>query len=112
MTSYIAARNSPRADLARLGRADQRARLAGARVADVHSRRHHVKLADLLKGVIIQSGNDSSIAVAEFIAGSEDAFADMMNQQAAALSMTGTMYHNATGLPAEGHHTTRVTLPS
>jgi serine-type D-Ala-D-Ala carboxypeptidase (penicillin-binding protein 5/6) len=65
-----------------------------------------VKLADLLKGVIIQSGNDSSIAVAEFIAGSEDAFADMMNQQAAALSMTGTMYHNATGLPAEGHHTT------
>jgi len=65
-----------------------------------------VKLEDLLHGVIIQSGNDSSIAVAEFIAGSEDAFADMMNQQAAELGMTGTSYRNATGLPAEGHHTT------
>ncbi len=65
-----------------------------------------VKLEDLLKGVIIQSGNDSSIAVAEFIAGSEDAFADMMNKQAAELGMTATTYHNATGLPAEGHVTT------
>jgi len=65
-----------------------------------------VKLEDLLKGIIIQSGNDSSIAVAEFIAGSEDAFADMMNQQAAALGMTASHFLNATGLPAEGHHTT------
>lgn len=65
-----------------------------------------VKLSDLLMGVIIQSGNDSSIAVAEFIAGSEDAFADMMNKQAAELGMTASMFHNATGLPAEGHVTT------
>jgi D-alanyl-D-alanine carboxypeptidase (penicillin-binding protein 5/6) len=71
-----------------------------------------VKLEDLLKGIIIQSGNDSSIAVAEFIAGSEDAFADMMNQQAAALGMTASHFLNATGLPAEGHHTTPRDLAS
>jgi D-alanyl-D-alanine carboxypeptidase (penicillin-binding protein 5/6) len=65
-----------------------------------------VRLEDLLKGVIVQSGNDSSIAVAEFVAGSEDAFADLMNQQAAALGMTASHYVNATGLPAEGHVTT------
>jgi len=65
-----------------------------------------VKLDDLLKGIIVQSGNDSSIAVAEFIAGSEDAFADMMNQQAAALGMRASQFRNATGLPVEGHITT------
>jgi D-alanyl-D-alanine carboxypeptidase (penicillin-binding protein 5/6) len=62
-----------------------------------------VKLEDLLKGVIIQSGNDSSIAVAEFIAGSEEAFADMMNKEAQALGMNASHFVNATGLPAEGH---------
>jgi D-alanyl-D-alanine carboxypeptidase (penicillin-binding protein 5/6) len=65
-----------------------------------------VKLEDLLKGIIIQSGNDSSIAVAEYIAGSEDAFADLMNRQAELLGLTGTHYENATGLPVEGHVTT------
>lgn len=64
-----------------------------------------VKLADLLRGVIVQSGNDASVAVAEHIGGSESAFADMMNQQALQLGMTMTQYHNATGLPAEGHQT-------
>jgi len=64
-----------------------------------------VPLADLLKGIIIQSGNDASVAVAEHIAGSEGAFADMMNQQAAALGMTDTYFVNSTGLPAEGHQT-------
>lgn len=65
-----------------------------------------VPLAMLLRGVIIQSGNDASVAVAEYIGGSESAFADMMNQQAQALGMYSTEYHNATGLPTEGHHTT------
>lgn len=64
-----------------------------------------VGLQDLLRGIIIQSGNDASIAMAEHIAGSEDAFADMMNQQAAQLGMTMTQYQNATGLPDDDHYT-------
>jgi D-alanyl-D-alanine carboxypeptidase (penicillin-binding protein 5/6) len=62
-----------------------------------------VALEDLLKGIVIQSGNDASIAVAEHIAGSEDAFASMMNQQAAVLGMHTSQFANATGLPADGH---------
>ncbi|NIP16228.1 MAG: serine-type D-Ala-D-Ala carboxypeptidase [Pseudomonadales bacterium] len=64
-----------------------------------------VGLEDLLRGIIVQSGNDASIAMAEHIAGSEDAFADMMNQQAIQLGMTMTQYQNATGLPNEDHYT-------
>jgi D-alanyl-D-alanine carboxypeptidase (penicillin-binding protein 5/6) len=64
-----------------------------------------VRLEDLLRGIIIQSGNDASIAVAEHIAGSEDAFAAMMNQQAVELGMHASQFMNATGLPAEGHQT-------
>ena len=65
-----------------------------------------VLLEDLMRGVIIQSGNDASVAVAEHIAGSEEAFADLMNQHAVRLGMMNTTFHNATGLPAEGHATT------
>ena len=65
-----------------------------------------VKLEDLLRGVIIQSGNDASIAVAEYIAGSEDAFADLMNQTAYSLGMNNSNFVNATGWPAENHYTT------
>lgn len=66
----------------------------------------HVRLEDLLRGVIVQSGNDASVAIAEHIGGSEEAFADMMNQQAIRLGMTMTQYRNATGLPNEDHQTT------
>ncbi|MDX2463906.1 MAG: D-alanyl-D-alanine carboxypeptidase family protein [Porticoccus sp.] len=65
-----------------------------------------VPLVDLLRGVIIQSGNDASVALAEYLAGSEGAFADVMNQQATLLGMSSTTYHNATGWPADGHLTT------
>jgi D-alanyl-D-alanine carboxypeptidase (penicillin-binding protein 5/6) len=65
-----------------------------------------VRLEDLLRGIIIQSGNDASVAVAEYIAGSEDVFADVMNQTAASLGMTNTQFKNSTGLPQEGHYTT------
>ncbi|MGI9325427.1 MAG: D-alanyl-D-alanine carboxypeptidase family protein [Pseudomonadales bacterium] len=68
--------------------------------------RSKVRVDDLVKGVVIQSGNDASVALAEHIAGSEGAFADMMNQQAIALGMTLTQFQNATGLPAENHYTT------
>ena len=63
-----------------------------------------VSVEDLLRGIIIQSGNDASIALAEHIAGSEDAFADMMNQQAAVLGMKNSHFTNATGLPSDEHY--------
>lgn len=64
-----------------------------------------VSVEDLLRGIIIQSGNDASVALAEHIAGSEAAFADMMNRQAAELGMVNSNFRNATGLPAEDHYT-------
>ncbi|MDX1456932.1 MAG: D-alanyl-D-alanine carboxypeptidase family protein [Marinobacter sp.] len=65
-----------------------------------------VRVEDLLKGVIIQSGNDATVALAEFVAGSEGAFTDIMNQQAQLLGMNNTHFLNATGLPAGDHFST------
>ena len=65
-----------------------------------------VSLSDLLRGVIIQSGTDASVAVAEYIAGSEEAFAGMMNQHAEDIGMTRTDFRNSTGLPDREHLTT------
>ncbi|SFN35963.1 D-alanyl-D-alanine carboxypeptidase family protein [Marinobacter pelagius] len=69
-----------------------------------------VSVEDLLKGVIIQSGNDASVALAEFVAGSEGAFVDIMNQQAQLLGMKDTSFVNATGLPSEDHYSTAYDL--
>jgi len=63
-----------------------------------------VSVSDLLKGLIIQSGNDASVALAEHIAGSESAFAGYMNHQAKLLGMDNTNYVNATGWPDENHY--------
>lgn len=65
-----------------------------------------VKLEDLLKGMIIQSGNDASVALAEHVAGSESVFASVMNTQAQRLGMLDTNFENATGLPSPNHYTT------
>jgi D-alanyl-D-alanine carboxypeptidase (penicillin-binding protein 5/6) len=62
-----------------------------------------VRLEDIMRGIIIQSGNDASIALAEHIAGSEDAFADMMNQYAAQLGLSNSHFLNASGLPDPDH---------
>ena len=61
---------------------------------------------DLLRGTIIASGNDSAVALAEHVAGSEEAFVALMNRKAAEMGLTGTHYVNCTGLPAQGQHTT------
>ena len=63
-----------------------------------------VDLMDLLRGVVIQSGNDASIALAEFVAGDETSFAQMMNEQAEKLGMLNSNFVNSTGLPDEGHY--------
>jgi D-alanyl-D-alanine carboxypeptidase (penicillin-binding protein 5/6) len=65
-----------------------------------------VPVSDLLKGLIIQSGNDASVALAEHIAGTEDAFVQLMNQYALELGMNDTHFVNSTGWPDKEHLTT------
>lgn len=64
-----------------------------------------VAVNDLLQGVIVQSGNDASVALAEAVAGSEDAFAALMNEEATKLGLTATHFKNSTGLPDPEHLT-------
>ncbi len=61
---------------------------------------------EMLRGIIIQSGNDASKAMAEHIAGNEGTFAHMMNQEAKRIGMVNTHFINSTGMPAEGHYST------
>lgn len=65
-----------------------------------------VKLYDLVKGVVIQSGNDASVALAEHVSGTEDVFADLMNKYAERLGMVNTHFTNSTGLPDPDHYST------
>jgi len=65
-----------------------------------------VPVEDLLKGMIVQSGNDASMALAEGVGGRADNFVRMMNEQAKALGMKGTAYKNPEGLTEPGHYTT------
>ena len=65
-----------------------------------------VTVEQLIKGMVIQSGNDASVALAEHLAGTEDAFAGLMNHYAVQLGMTNSHFMNATGLPMEEHYTT------
>ncbi len=65
-----------------------------------------VRIEDLILGMIVQSGNDASVALAEHIAGSEAVFAQMMNQYAASLGMHSSNFQNATGLPGDQHYAT------
>ncbi|MGL5504285.1 MAG: D-alanyl-D-alanine carboxypeptidase family protein, partial [Aeromonas veronii] len=65
-----------------------------------------VSVDDLNKGIIIQSGNDACVAMAEFLAGSTDSFASLMNSWAAKLGMNDSHFMNPHGLDAEGHYST------
>jgi D-alanyl-D-alanine carboxypeptidase (penicillin-binding protein 5/6) len=69
-----------------------------------------VSVRDLLRGLIIQSGNDASVALAEHVAASERGFIDIMNRMAQNLGMTGTRFANASGLPHPDHYTTATDL--
>jgi D-alanyl-D-alanine carboxypeptidase (penicillin-binding protein 5/6) len=64
-----------------------------------------VSVEDLLQGMIIQSGNDASVALAEYLGGTEGAFVQLMNQYALELEMLNTQYRNVTGLPSKDHFT-------
>ncbi|HKH19728.1 MAG TPA: D-alanyl-D-alanine carboxypeptidase family protein, partial [Gammaproteobacteria bacterium] len=79
-------------------------RMAGSKMfVEVGDR---VKLSELLKGIIIQSGNDATVAVAEHLAGTESAFAQLMNAYAQRLGMTGTHYVDSTGWPDPQQYST------
>jgi D-alanyl-D-alanine carboxypeptidase (penicillin-binding protein 5/6) len=65
-----------------------------------------VTVGQLHQGVVVSSGNDASVAIAEHVAGTEKAFADLMNQHTQALGMTGSHFMNAHGLPHADHYTT------
>ncbi|MFA7269521.1 MAG: D-alanyl-D-alanine carboxypeptidase family protein [Sterolibacterium sp.] len=65
-----------------------------------------VKVDELLRGMIVQSGNDACIALAEAVAGSEEAFASMMNREAQRLGLQNTQFRNSTGLPDPQHYST------
>ncbi|NNJ74776.1 MAG: D-alanyl-D-alanine carboxypeptidase, partial [Anderseniella sp.] len=71
-----------------------------------------VSLENLIKGVVIHSGNDAAIAIAQAIGGTEDGFADDMTRRARELGLPKSTFKNATGLPAEGHLTTMRELAS
>jgi serine-type D-Ala-D-Ala carboxypeptidase (penicillin-binding protein 5/6) len=65
-----------------------------------------VSVQDLILGMIVQSGNDATIALAERVAGTEETFAQLMNAEADRLKMTGTHFENSSGLPSPQHYTT------
>lgn len=111
MTSYVAAQEIKRGTISREDRVRisvKAWRMGGSRMFIQEGT--EVRLEDLLRGMIIQSGNDASVALAEHIAGSEEAFADVMNQYAASLGMNNTNFVNATGWPDENHYTTAADL--
>ncbi|MCW5665569.1 MAG: D-alanyl-D-alanine carboxypeptidase [Piscinibacter sp.] len=68
--------------------------------------RNTPKVSELLRGMIVNSGNDASVALAEGVGGSVETFVQMMNRQAQALGMKNTVYKNVTGLTEPGHHST------
>ncbi|MCC6814746.1 MAG: D-alanyl-D-alanine carboxypeptidase, partial [Rubrivivax sp.] len=65
-----------------------------------------VPVEDLIKGMIVQSGNDATMALAEGVGGSAERFVQLMNEQAKAMGLAGTQYRNPEGLTEPGHHTT------
>jgi D-alanyl-D-alanine carboxypeptidase (penicillin-binding protein 5/6) len=105
MTAYVVfgALRAGRIDLAQTMRASPATmKSVGARMFIDPSR--PVSVADLLRGMIVQSANDAAVALAEGVAGSEAAFAALMNAQAERLGLRNTKFVNATGEPAPGHH--------
>ncbi len=106
MTSYVVFRELERGNLAlddKVLISEKAWRTEGSRMfVEVGSR---VAVETLLKGIIIQSGNDASVAMAEHIGGTEEVFASMMNEQARQLGMVNTHYVNATGLPDADQYT-------
>jgi D-alanyl-D-alanine carboxypeptidase (penicillin-binding protein 5/6) len=107
MTAYVVfgALESGRIRLDERAHVSEKAwRMGGTRMfIEVNS---DVRIEDLLHGLLIQSGNDAAVALAEHVAGSVDAFVGEMNATAQKLGMQNTVFRNPHGLPARGHYTT------
>lgn len=105
MTAYIATKEIQKGQIAEedmVTVSEKAWRTGGSRMfIDVGKQ---VSVDDLLHGIIIQSGNDASVALAEHIAGSEEAFSSMMNAAAGRMRLDNTHFMNSTGLPAEEHY--------
>jgi len=107
MTAYVVfqALHEKRLSLERQVNVSERAwRAPGSRMF-IQPRRP-VSVDELIRGMIVQSGNDACIALAEVVAGGEDVFVQMMNREAERLGLKGTQFRNATGLPDAQHYTT------
>jgi D-alanyl-D-alanine carboxypeptidase (penicillin-binding protein 5/6) len=104
MTGYIAAdqlhRNLVRADDEVLI-STKAWKMEGSRMFIEAGKR--VSFEDLLKGIVIQSGNDASVAIAEYLGGTEEGFVDIMNAYAQSLGLNNTLFENSTGLPSSNH---------
>jgi len=107
MTAYIAftALKDRSLALGQTIRVSERAWHAGGSRMFIEPRKP-VTVEELLHGLIIQSGNDASIALAEAVAGSEPAFVERMNREAGRLGMADTNFTNSSGLPGPGHYST------
>lgn len=107
MTAYVAFSEIAAGDLAfdEIVTVSRKAwRMGGSQMfIEVGSR---VSIEDLLKGIIVQSGNDASVALAEHVSGTEEAFVQLMNEHGARLGMTGSSFANSHGLPHERNFTT------
>jgi D-alanyl-D-alanine carboxypeptidase (penicillin-binding protein 5/6) len=77
--------------------------MENGRLKNVCRSRKKVSVSDLLKGIIIQSGNDASVALSEYVGGTERGFVDLMNAYAISLNMNNTIFQNSTGLPDDNH---------
>ncbi|HEY3566119.1 MAG TPA: D-alanyl-D-alanine carboxypeptidase family protein, partial [Casimicrobiaceae bacterium] len=107
MTAYVAfaALRSKAITPSQMVNVSERAWKAGGSRMFIEPRKA-VSVDELLHGVIIQSGNDASIAIAELVGGTEAAFVDKMNEDAKRLGMAGTHFANADGLPDPQHYST------
>jgi D-alanyl-D-alanine carboxypeptidase (penicillin-binding protein 5/6) len=107
MTAYLAfaALKGRSLALGQTIRVSERAWRAGGSRMFIEPRKR-VTVEELLRGMIIQSGNDACIALAEAVAGSEPAFVERMNREAGRLGMTETNFTNSSGLPGPGHYST------
>jgi serine-type D-Ala-D-Ala carboxypeptidase (penicillin-binding protein 5/6) len=107
MTAYVvfaALRDKKLAAGQQVGVSTRAARAPGSKM--FIDPRRSVTVDELLRGVVVQSANDACIALAEAVAGSEEAFVQVMNKEAERLGMKGTRFRNASGLPDPQHYTT------
>ncbi len=107
MTAYTVMNEIKKGDIALSDRtviSDKAWRMGGSRMFIEPG--SSIDVGNLLKGMIIQSGNDASVALAEYVGGSEDQFVQLMNQHASELGMKDTHFANSTGMPDENHLTT------